>query len=298
MTTRRFHRVAVLMGGVSAEREVSLASGTAVLNGLREAGYDVVGVDVKTREAAIPAGVEAVFIALHGEFGEDGEVQALLDRRGIPYTGSGAKASHAAFDKAISKRILAEHGIPTPAYELLRQGDRRGLPLPVVTKPICQGSSIGVHRVPRESDWDAAIRDTLAYGPEAMIEAYVDGRELTVGVVGEEALPVIEIEVPGGWYDYGAKYTKGKSLHHVPAPIETEVARRCQALAVSAFQVLGCRGMGRVDFRLSTAGELFVLELNNIPGFTATSLLPDAAASAGIRFPELCDRIISLATTG
>ena len=298
MSGRKFKRVAVLMGGPSAEREVSLKSGNAVAAGLRRAGYEVTAVDVEGRALSIPEGTEAVFIALHGEFGEDGEVQAQLDRLGMPYTGSGAIASRRAFDKAMSKLVFSRKGIPTPDYQIVRNGEKPSLPLPVVVKPACQGSSIGVHRVMAEPEWDGAICDAFRYGKEVVVEAYIPGRELTVGIVGDDVLPVIEIRAPDGDYDYRAKYTKGVTEYLVPAPLDEDTARACQSTAMKTYAALGCRGMGRVDIRARDDGRIFVLELNSIPGFTETSLLPKAAASAGIDFPTLCDRIMGMAMVG
>lgn len=295
--SKRFKRVVVLKGGPSSEREVSLRSGGAVAKGLREAGYDVVELDVQGHTVDIPAGIEAVFIALHGEFGEDGQVQAILNQKGIPYTGSGVEASRASFDKEVSKRLCGKAGIPTPAYEILRKGGRRSLPLPVVIKPACQGSSIGVHRVTVEADWAAALADSLGYDERVVVEQFIPGRELTVGVVGREALPVVEIVAPDGWYDYQAKYTQGASQYLVPAPLDENVRRLCQELSVRTFDALDCRGFGRVDFRLTPEGRPYLLELNNIPGFTETSLLPKAAAQAGLTFPALCARIMEMART-
>lgn len=290
-----FKKVAVLMGGPSAEREVSLRSGRAVARGLADAGYDVQAVDVEDRTLDVPDGVEAVFIALHGEFGEDGDVQALLERRGLPYTGSGPRASRAAFDKVLSKRIMSEHGVPTPAYEVLHRGDARALPLPLVLKPASQGSSIGVHRVFAEQDWDAALEDALTYDRAVVAEAFVEGRELTVGVLGDRALPVLEIVAPDNWYDYASKYTSGACRYLVPAPLDEDVAERCRQAALDTFQAHGARGFGRVDLRLDPNGDIFVFELNTIPGFTETSLLPKAAAEFGLNFPALCARIMAMA---
>ena len=293
-----FRKVAVLMGGPSAEREVSLRSGQAIARALKARGYEVAEVDVTGRSLELPAGVEAVFIALHGEFGEDGRVQTLLESRRIPYTGAGPKSSEVSFDKVQSKRILVAQGVATADYEVLRAGDRRKIPLPVVTKPARQGSSIGVHRVFAEGEWEEAIRDTLSYDPAAIVEAYVAGHELTVGIVEDRALPVIEIRAPGDWYSYTAKYTKGQTEYLVPAPIGQAETERCQALAQETFRAFGCRGFARVDFRMSPQGRLYVLELNTIPGFTETSLLPKAAAKAGMDFEELCDRIMRTAVCG
>ena len=285
------------MGGPSAERDVSLRSGAAVAKGLREAGYDVSEVDVHGPDFILPAGVEAVFVALHGEFGEDGQVQATLEKRRMPYTGSGPEASRTSFDKVLSKRTFVEKNIPTPEYEVLKKGKKPSLNLPVVVKPACQGSSIGVHRVTSGNGWNAALDDSFKYGTEVIVERYIEGRELTVGVVGDEALPVVEIVAPDEWYDYDAKYTKGACKYLVPAKIEAGTYAQCQEIALKTFRALGCRGLGRVDFRLSGDGRLYVLELNNIPGFTETSLLPKAAGQAGIGFPALCDRIMRMART-
>lgn len=293
--SKRFNRVAVLMGGPSTEREVSLKSGTAVARGLVSAGYEVLDIDINRRHLDLPPGIEAAFIALHGEFGEDGEIQALLDSKRVPYTGSGVSSSRAAFDKTSSKKVFASHRIPTPEWEILEEGQPRGLPLPVVVKPPRQGSSVGVHRVLTEDQWKEAFADALKFGKQVVVEKYIDGRELTVGIVDNETLPVIEIIPPGGWYDYRAKYTQGASKYEVPAKLDSNLAQQAQEIALHAFTALGCRTLGRVDFRLTPAGELFTLEINTIPGFTETSLLPKAAAAAGISFPELCHRILNLA---
>lgn len=291
--------IVVLKGGPSEEREVSLRSGAAVAEGLRRAGYEVREIDVTGYEVSIPAGVDAVFIALHGTFGEDGGVQEMLDAIGMPYTGSGAAASRAAFDKVVSKRLFVEKGIATPDYEVLHSGDTRSLSLPAVVKPSRQGSSIGVHKVFEEEGWDDAFRDALSYDEDVVVEAYISGRELTVGIVDGQALPVVEIAAPDDWYDYEAKYTKDAGTRYlVPAPIDEESSNSCRALAAAAFDALGCAGFGRADFRMSEAGEHYLLEMNTIPGFTETSLLPKAAAEAGMSFSELCDRIVQASVGG
>ena len=295
MSVKRFQKVGVLMGGPSSERDVSLRSGAAIAGALRTRGYEVVEIDLKTASVDVPAGVEAVFVALHGEFGEDGGVQSILRERKIPYTGSGPEASELAFDKVLSKKVFADHGIPTPRHEILGAGQRRTMPLPVVVKPVREGSSIGVHIVTDESRWLASYSDALLHGGEVLVENFIEGSELTVGLVGDQVLPVLEIRAPRGFYDYQAKYTKGVTEYLVPAPIPEERARTCQQLAWRVFGALGCRDMARVDFRMNSKGELFVLELNSIPGFTETSLLPKAARAAGIEFPELCDRILQMA---
>ena len=289
---QRFKRVTVLMGGPSAERDVSLRSGAAIARGLRAAGYEVMELDVKGHELDIPAGTEAVFIALHGEFGEDGTVQDRLRERGIPYTGSGPEASRLAFDKIASKKAMERAGVPTPPWEVVRAGGSRTLPIPVAVKPAKQGSSIGVHLIFEEKDWTFAFQDAVKYDADVLVESFIAGHELTVGVVVDQVLPVIEIRAPDGFYNYQAKYSKGMTEYLVPAPLPAPVAEQCADYALRTFRALGCRGMGRIDFRMTPSGDLFALELNSIPGFTETSLLPKAAAAAGLSFPELCDRIL------
>lgn len=290
--TRKYKHVAVLMGGISAERDISLKSGHAVAAGLREAGYQVDEVDVCKRDFALSPEVEAVFIALHGEFGEDGEVQRILNGKGVPFTGSNAEPSRIAFDKILTRECLQENGIPVPDGEVLRVASERTLGIPVAVKPPCQGSSVGCHLVFDESAWDVAFADAAQYGEDVLVEQYIPGRELTVGVVGEDILPVVEICAQDGWYDYDAKYVTGNTSYEVPAVLEPEIAAEAQALARKTFDALGAEGFGRVDFRLSPENKLFVLELNTIPGFTAASLLPKAAKAQGIGFSELCSRII------
>lgn len=295
LTTRKFNNVAVLMGGPSSERTISLKSGSAVAKGLRSAGYTVTEVDIHDHTLSLPPSIEAAFVALHGEFGEDGTVQTLLKTKGIPYTGSNPESSRASFDKRLSKAIFTRAGIPSAPYEVLSTPTHRSLPLPVVVKPPCQGSTIGIFKVSKESEWAGAFAESLHYDGEVLVETFIPGRELTVGIVGETALPVIEILAPEGWYDFDAKYTKGHSQHLCPAPLDAATECRCKTIALQTFKALGCRGLGRVDFRLDPQGNLFVLELNNIPGFTETSLLPEAALAAGIEFPELCHRIMEMA---
>ncbi len=266
--------------------------------GLREVGYDVAEVDVTDRSISLPDRVEAVFIALHGEFGEDGQVQGILDRMCMPYTGSGAESSRVSFDKIETKMRLIKAGIPTPEYQVADGGGRLSFSMPFVVKPARQGSSIGVTKVTDEAQWEQAVRVALEHGGPVIAERYISGREITVGVLGREALPPVEIIAPDGWYDYAAKYTKGACRYLVPAPLEAEKSREAMELALRTFDVLGCRGMGRVDFRLDGDGKLFVLEMNTIPGFTETSLLPKAAASIGIKFAVLCDTVMRQACFG
>lgn len=294
---RRFERVAVLLGGISEERDVSLRSGEAVAAGLREAGYVVAEVDVTSRAVDLPEGTEAVFLALHGAFGEDGGIQEILRRRGIPYTGSGPEASRLAFDKALSRERFRAGGIPVPPGQVLRGPvPEPPRPLPLVIKPARQGSSVGCRHVVEPEDWIPAQEEAFRYGPEAVVEAYIEGAELTVGIVGEDAMPVIEILAPNGRYDLAAKYTEGLTEYRVPAPLPAGETAAAQDLAGRAYRALGCRGLGRADMRRHPDGRLFVLEVNTIPGFTRTSLLPKAAAAAGMTFSGLCDRVLNLAS--
>jgi len=293
-----YHKIGVLMGGPSSEREVSLRSGAAVAKGLAEAGYDVTSVDIGRNGLTVPEGIDAVFIALHGSFGEDGEIQRMLEEKKIPYTGSGPEASRRSFDKLLSKEIFIGAGLPTPEFAVVGKGAENPLPLPVVTKPVREGSSIGIHIVRRADEWPAALEDTLRYGEQALVEQYIPGRELTAGIVCDEVLPVIEIAPAEGYYDFHAKYQRHDTRYIVPAEIPDEVSARCRKLAGEAYRALGCSGLSRVDFRMTSGGELFILENNSIPGFTEASLLPKAARAAGIPFPELCDRIMRAAGLG
>jgi len=292
-----FNRVMVLMGGPSAEREVSLRSGAAVCVGLRAAGYTAEALDVDGSSLPLTDDVEAVFLALHGRYGEDGTVQGELNRLEMPYTGSGAAASRLAFDKILAKQALEAAGIPTPAYEVLDDPAALTLAFPVVVKPPREGSSIGVHAVRDAADWPAAAADVRARGDRLLVERFIAGREITVGVIDGLALPAVEIVAPDGWYDYRAKYTKGTTSYGVPADLTPAIAEACRKTALRAFEALGCRGAARVDFRLSESGTPYVLEINTIPGFTETSLLPMAAGAAGIAFDALCDRIMRGART-
>lgn len=296
-------RVAVVMGGTSSEREVSLRSGAAAVEGLKEAGFEVVPVVLDANSIrALPAGVEAVFLTLHGGYGENGGVQADLDKLGIPYTGPGAAASRITIDKIATKRVLEKAGVPTAPFEVLPRGkDRTSLPLPVVVKPPRDGSSVGISKVTEPGQWDAALKAAREADPqgEVLVEAYIPGREWTVGVVGDEALPVVEIQAPDGWYGYTEKYTKGMTRYVFPESAEdAPLVAQCQMFALLAFKAVGCRGMSRIDFRVTPEGRPYVLEINTIPGFTATSLLPKAAAKAGMSFSALCAKLLRLAACG
>lgn len=295
---RNYNHVAVLMGGVSDERAISIRSGEAAALALASVGYRVMPVVLDTRDVVLPKEIEAVFLALHGEFGEDGGVQSILDQMGIPYTGSGAEASQRGMDKVLTKVAFEAAGIPTPSYRLLKRDDALDRPLPVVVKPVCQGSSIGVHKITSDTQWSSALEEAFTHDDRVMVEDYVEGRELTVSVVGNKTLPVIEIEAPGNWFSFEAKYTQGKTRYICPADLAQELEQEAQQLSLDVFEALGAEGFGRVDFRLNEQGELMVLELNSIPGLTSTSLLPKAAQQAGISFADLCACIMESASPG
>lgn len=304
-------RIGVLMGGQSAERDVSLKTGQAVHSALLRRGYDAVTIDVgpSLYKDLIDREVKIAFLALHGPGGEDGSIQGFLESLRIPYTGSGVRASAIGMHKEVTKTLLVLHDIPVPAGLVVT---RRGplsctkalrsakLKLPVVVKPASQGSTIGVTIVRKPSQWKDAVALAHRYDDEAMIEAYVPGHEVTVGVVaGEdgraEAFPAVEIVAPEGFYDFSAKYQKGRTQYLCPAPLAAAAARRIRDLAISTYRVLGCEGAARVDFRITPKGKPYVLEINTVPGMTETSLLPMAAARAGLPYDQLTERILQSA---
>jgi D-alanine-D-alanine ligase len=292
---RKYQKVAVLKGGISSERSVSLRSGSAIAEGLRDGGYEVLEVDIDSKSFTIPEGIEAVFIALHGRFGEDGEIQQALNELGIPFTGSGVESSRISFDKVLTRKRLEANGIPVPKGEVLKTSRGRNIPVPLVVKPPREGSSVGCHLVFEETGWEAAFSDAAQYSDDVLVEEYIPGRELTVGVVDGRALPVVEIKPNAEWYDFEAKYVTGDTTYICPALLDTELVEELQSIALKTFRCLDAEGFGRVDFRLSPDNKPYVLELNAIPGFTETSLLPKAAQAAGIGFSELCCRIMELA---
>ena len=295
MSRKPFQNITVLKGGISAERDVSLESGATIAGGLRAAGYTVEEIDVTSREFALSEKTDAVFIALHGTFGEDGGVQKILEEKGIPFTGADSEASRVAFDKYLTDVQLRAAGVPVPDCELIRTGDTPSMTPPVAVKPPRQGSSVGCSLVFDEAGYPAALADAWKYSDDILIQRFIPGREFTVGIVDRDILPAVEIIPESGWYDYAAKYKSDATRYVVPAELDAATAQRISDLALRTFDALGARGFGRVDFRMNPAGELYVLELNTIPGFTAHSLLPKAAAAAGIPLPDLCDRIIRTA---
>ncbi|MEY3481340.1 MAG: D-alanine:D-alanine ligase [Verrucomicrobiota bacterium] len=284
----------VLMGGPGSEREVSLRSGAAVARSLSSGGYRVTAVEVNDESIALPGDTGLCVNMIHGTFGEDGRLQSLLDARGVAYTGEGAEGSRLAFDKLASKRSFAGAGVPTPRWEKIAAGQRPTLPLPFVVKAPREGSSVGVHIVREESALESALLDCASLDREILVEEFVEGRELTVGVVGDRALAVVEIRPHEGFYDYAHKYTKGASEYFCPAPLEENVASIVQDAALRAHRSLGLEVYSRVDVLLRADGSPFVLEANTIPGMTETSLLPKAAAAGGTGFLELCEEICLL----
>ena len=293
-------KIAVLMGGPGSERDVSLATARGVAKALRSLGAEVVEVDVRDEKFQLPQDVDLAFITIHGTFGEDGQIQKILEQRGIPYTGDGVEESRLTFDKIRSKEKFRTHGVRTPDWEVIRSGQRPTVPWPIVVKPPRQGSTVGVVIVKNASELESAMAEAAKYDRELLIEKFVPGRELTIGILGDQALPVLEIIPKGGFYDFATKYPflnpqSGASAEHVcPARIESAKTKEIQELAVRAFRALGLRVYARVDVILSENGEPFVLEANTIPGMTEASLLPEAAAAAGISYVDLCRRIIEL----
>jgi D-alanine-D-alanine ligase len=328
-------KVAVLMGGRSAEREISLKTGQGVARALRALGHETTSVDAADGALLPPGGEEAgarpagvverlplgaqvgvvdvpavrdadiVYIALHGTFGEDGRIQALLELAGKRYTGSGVLASALAMDKDMSKRMFVDGGVPTPRWTVRRAGempDARDLEacggLPVVVKPNEEGSSVALTIVESATDLVPAFEEAALHGGVVLIEEYVAGRELTVAVLDDEALPIVEIRPKQGFYDYENKYTPGRTDYFCPADLPVAVAERVCGLGLKAALALGCTGVSRVDFRLSPQGEAYCLEVNTIPGMTPTSLVPMAARAVGVSYEDVVARALESATGG
>lgn len=331
-------KVAVLLGGTSAERDVSIASGIAVARACQSRGHDVVAIDcaygdreidfmntdpgqvvqiapsnlaasrqeldrniLQTVDVLLDRQTEVVFNALHGGYGENGQLQGLLDMVGIAYTGSGAAASAVGMDKHLSKLIFKESGVMTAPWIQLEDPDGvdpeavAAIGFPLVVKPNAQGSTVGLTIVRNAGELSAAIAHAFQFDSRILVEQFIPGRELTVSVLGGEALPVIEIVPHSGFYDYESKYQKGKTEYRVPAVLGEDLTRAIQSAGRRAYRVLGCRGYARVDFRLDEGGHFWCLELNTLPGMTGTSLVPKAAKAKGIDFPELVERILRYA---
>ncbi len=325
-------KVAVLMGGRSGEREISFSTGRGIAQSLRTLGHEVTAIDAADGSLlaagqegtaapsldavrALPESAmlealqqpavrnaDVVFIALHGKYGEDGVVQAALELMGKTYTGSGVLASALAMDKAMTKRVFEREALPTPHWMLLEAGvpgsaiDTTLLGgYPLVVKPNAEGSTLGLSIVRHPSELEPAIHKAGEHDSQVLVEQYIEGRELTVAVIGEVAYPVVEIEPKSGLYDYTSKYTKGMTTYTCPAALDKELSRHVRELAVEAAQVLGCRGVARVDFRLSEDDEPYLLEVNTLPGMTPTSLVPMAAAAKGLSYDQLVAKILDLA---
>ena len=293
-------KIAVLMGGPGSERDVSMATGRGVSKALRSLGAEVLDVDVRDEKFVLPKDVDFAFITIHGTFGEDGELQKILEDRGVPYTGEGIEGSRAAFDKILSKEKFRQHNVVTPEWEVIEVGQRPTISIPLVVKAPRQGSTVGVVIVKDASELDSAMAEAGKYDRTLLIEKFVPGRELTIGILGDQALPILEIIPKGGFYDFNNKYpflnpqAGGGAEHVCPAKIDPAKTKQIQEQALRAFRALGLVVYGRVDILLSDSGDPFVLEVNNIPGMTEASLLPEAAAAAGIGYVDLCARIIAL----
>lgn len=300
-----FGRIGVLMGGPSSEREISLRSGAAVYDSLKKQAFDVVALDIQTsdpgqvKDLLRASGIASAFIALHGRFGEDGQVQAILDDLGIRYTGSGRGASSRAMDKISAKSVFREYGLPTPrAATFDAASSAKGsavcadFGLPWVIKPATHGSSIGLSIIESNDRLAEALKIAFSYDDRLLIEEYIKGRELTVGIIANRPLCVIEIVPKNKFFDFEAKYRKGMTDYIVPARLDEAVARKIQDTALAAHRALGCTGCSRADIILDPEGIPFVLEVNTVPGLTATSLLPKAAAVEGIDFDRLCAQLL------
>ncbi len=308
MAIKNFGRIGVLMGGPSSEKEISFKSGKAVLAALLASGIEAVGIEITTdsvqENIKLLKGhnLNGVFIALHGRFGEDGAIQEILEKINLPYTASGVAASRLAMDKIGALEKLKAAGLRVPRAVFISKADyqktkrfKNELGLPLVVKPANHGSSIGLSLVESNDEISAAIQLAFNYDQRVIIEEFVFGRELTVGVLGQEALPVIEIVPKGKFFDYEAKYKAGSTEYIVPAVLEKSVFKKVQQAGLAAHKLLGCFGCSRTDIILSKEGSVYVLEVNTIPGMTATSLLPKAAAIAGLNFNQLCIKLLELA---
>ncbi len=294
----RHLNITVMLGGPSGEREVSLCSGAAAVKALRSLGHTVHQLDPREPTWELPAATEVVFLALHGPYGEDGTVQEQLEKLGMPYTGCGPEASRLAFDKVLSKQRFIAEGVPTARYQVF---EMPGAPWPddwkppVVLKPVCQGSSLGLQFVDSIDQWDAALEQSFRFDSRVLMEERIEGPETTVAILGDRAMPVLEIEVHKGSFDYHNKYSAGAATHHCPGRFDSATTKRIQDAAMAAFRSVGGRDFARVDVMVRNGTEPVVLEVNTLPGMTDVSLFPDAARAAGINFPQLCQRMIDMA---
>lgn len=305
-----FGHIGVLMGGYSSEREISLKSGKAIFEALKAHGCRVSPIDIilQDEEAILSmlmgSQIDVAFIALHGHLGEDGVIQSVLEKMNIPYTGSGVEASRLALNKVSAQDIFKRNHIPVPGYDIVSKGHRFNVDqvidrvgsLPVVVKPSSQGSSIGITLVENKKDLPAALVKAFEYDTQVLVEQYIHGRELTVGILDKDSLPVIEIRPKSVFFDFNAKYQSGGTTEYIiPAELPADISRQVQKVAYQAHEALGCCDFSRVDVMLDQGNNPYVLEVNTIPGFTATSLLPKAAKVSGLDFTQLCLKLIELA---
>ena len=299
-TTWRDKRVGVLFGGISAEHEISRLTGAGVRQALQERGYSVTPIEVDAAGTWIARvrDIDVAFIALHGKFGEDGTVQAVLELLGVPYTGSGVLASALAMNKPMAKRVWQTYNLPTPAWQVIdkEKPESLTLPYPVVVKPTTEGSSVGVSIVRSQETWQSSLAEAFRYDPQALVEAYIPGKEVTVGILGEHALGAMEVIAKGEFHSYDVKYTAGREEFILPAPLPPPLYEHVLQVALQAHLALGCRGYSRVDTRINDQGEVFLLEVNSLPGFTALSYLPRIAAARGLNYGDLVEAILQRAT--
>ena len=290
--------ITVMLGGPSAEREVSLRSGAEVAKALRSLGHQVQELDPTDERWKLPPWTDVVFLALHGTYGEDGTIQRRLEELGAIYTGCGAEASRIGFDKLLTKQRCLAAGVPTARFLLIESAAARwpmGWDPPVVLKPVRQGSSVGLQFVERVSDWSKALAESMRYDSQALMEEKIAGRECTVGILADKPLPVVEVRPKSGVYDYQTKYSAGATDYFCPAAFDDVTTARIQSVGLGAFKAIGGRDYSRVDVIMQPTGEPIVLEVNTLPGMTETSLLPKAAAAAGIGYAELCQQMVDLA---
>jgi D-alanine-D-alanine ligase len=290
--------IVVMRGGPSAEREVSLRTGAAVAAALRSVGHHVTEIDPQNATFTLPPQTDVVFLALHGTYGEDGTIQKQLDATGVPYTGCNAEASRIGFDKVLTKKRCLEAGVPTARFEILQDSAApwpAGWKPPVVLKPVRQGSSVGLQFVYDIKEWPVKLAEAFKYDSEVLMEEKIEGRETTVGILDDQPLPVVEVRVKTGEFDYKNKYTPGCSEHFCPADFDAATTKRIQAAGLGAFKAIGGRDYSRVDVMVKKNGDPIVLEVNTLPGMTELSLLPEAAKAAGLNYAQLCQRMVDLA---
>lgn len=299
-------RIGIMMGGFSSEREISLKSGKAVFEALKNSGKDVVELELmqeteeEIRRLISQHAVDIIFIAMHGGFGEDGRLQHILEKINVPYTGPGEESSRRAMDKIASRKLFEKAGLHVPQYRRIRRRFNSPLLLsfmhyPLVVKPSAQGSSIGISFVGSPDQLPLALRLAFKFGDDVLVEEFIEGREITVSVLDGKALPIVEIIPKKKFFDYQAKYEKGLTEYVVPAPLSPEIAQKAQRDAMKAYHVLDCRHLSRVDMIIKEDGTPYILEVNTIPGLTEMSLFPKAAGAAGISFDQLCTKLVELA---